>query len=112
MLSLAAVIALVVLTLTALTPFPSLALRIVTEEFFPSMISWDGKTAWRRCDGAIAGEASWPATASAACEAMHLCANEAPIANGRLWMPGFARRRAVQRYKTNSCAQAEIGCRF
>lgn len=72
-------IALAAIGFVALTPFPGLTLRILTEALFPATISWDGKTAWRRCDSAIAARTSWPATAPAACEAMHLCANEAPL---------------------------------
>ena len=61
------------------TPVALLAYYVVYEDMFPSRISWDGKTAWRRCDSAIAGKTSWPATPEAACAAMHLCANEAVL---------------------------------
>jgi hypothetical protein len=60
-------------------PFPGLALRVVWESLYPANISWEGKTAWRRCDGAIAGQTSWPPSPQAVCEAMHMCANEAPL---------------------------------
>ena len=52
---------------------------MASEEMFPARISWDGKTAWKRCESAIAGKTSWPATPEAACAAMHLCANEAVL---------------------------------
>jgi hypothetical protein len=61
------------------TPFPGMTLRITMEELFPAVISWDGKTAWRRCDSAIAGQTAWPSAPGAACAAMQLCANEAPL---------------------------------
>lgn len=53
--------------------------RTASEEMFPSRISWDGKTAWKRCESAIAGKTSWPNDPDAACAAMQLCANEAPL---------------------------------
>ncbi|HTS40970.1 MAG TPA: hypothetical protein VMH84_10580 [Xanthobacteraceae bacterium] len=56
-----------------------LMIWIAKEEMFPGTIAWDGKTAWRRCESAIAGKTSWPATPEAACAAMHLCANEAVL---------------------------------
>jgi len=51
------------------------------EEFYPATISWEGKTAWKRCDSAIAGQTSWPQSSQAACEAMFLCVNEAPLSD-------------------------------
>lgn len=69
----------ILVALTLATPFPGMALRVMVEELHPASISWDGKTAWRRCDSAIAGDTSWPSSPQAACEAMHLCANEAPL---------------------------------
>jgi hypothetical protein len=53
------------------------------EEVFPSRISWEGKTAWARCESAIAGRTSWPDAPQAACAAMHLCANEAPLSEAQ-----------------------------
>jgi hypothetical protein len=73
----------VFIAFVATSPFPALTLRLVVEEFFPSMISWEGKTAWKRCDSAIGGTTSWPESAQAACEAMHLCANEAPLSEAQ-----------------------------
>lgn len=54
-------------------------LWMASEELVPSRISWDGKTAWKRCDSAIAGKTTWPAAPQDACAAMHLCANEATL---------------------------------
>jgi hypothetical protein len=62
-----------------MSPFPMMTLRIAVEEWFPATISWEGKTAWRRCDSVLAGETSWPLSPQGACAAMHLCANEAPL---------------------------------
>jgi hypothetical protein len=69
----------VLVVVVALSPLPMLAWRIAIEGWFPATISWEGKTAWRRCDSAIAGQTSWPSSPQAACVAMHLCANEAPL---------------------------------
>jgi hypothetical protein len=74
-------VAAVAAAIVAISPFPGLALRIVFEELDPTSISWDGKTAWRRCDSAIAGRTSWPQSPQGACAAMHLCANEAPLSD-------------------------------
>ncbi|MGY8678174.1 hypothetical protein Q2941_10165 [Bradyrhizobium sp. UFLA05-153] len=64
-------------------PLPLLFYALILEEIFPSRIAWDGHTAWKRCDSAIAGRTSWPGTPSTACEAMHLCANEAPLSGAQ-----------------------------
>jgi hypothetical protein len=37
---------------------------------------WDRKDAWRQCEEAIS---DWPDTPAPPCEAMHMCANEAPL---------------------------------
>jgi hypothetical protein len=63
------------------SPFPALALRMMIEELYPAAISWEGKTAWKRCDSAIAGRTSWPRSPQAACAAMFLCGNEAPLSD-------------------------------
>ncbi|MGO9543715.1 MAG: hypothetical protein ACLPPF_02845 [Rhodomicrobium sp.] len=52
---------------------------IVTRTFYPERISWDGHMAWARCDSALAKRSAWPASPAAACEAMHMCINEAPL---------------------------------
>ena len=41
--------------------------------------SLSGKTAWARCESAIAGKTSWPASSQGACRVMHMCANEANL---------------------------------
>jgi hypothetical protein len=51
----------------------------VYQSLFPSAVSWDSHGAYVKCEGAIAGSSSWPATPAAACQAMHLCANEATL---------------------------------
>ena len=63
-----------------------LILHSAYEEMFPAQISWKGKTAWKRCDSAIAGKTSWPETPDAACQAMHLCANEANLSEEQVEM--------------------------
>lgn len=45
----------------------------------PETIGWEGKTAWRKCEAAIAGSIAWPAEHAARCEALSMCANEAPL---------------------------------
>jgi hypothetical protein len=57
---------------------------MASEEMFPARISWDGKTAWKRCESAIAGKTTWPDGAEAACAAMHLCANEAVLSEEQI----------------------------
>ncbi len=52
---------------------------MASEEMFPARIAWDGKSAWKRCESAIAGKTTWPAAPDDACAAMRLCANEAPL---------------------------------
>jgi len=76
-------VAAVAAAIVAISPFPGMALRIVIEELDPTSISWDGKTAWRRCDSAIAGRTSWPQSPQGACAAMRLCANEAPLSDSQ-----------------------------
>ena len=52
---------------------------IAYDALFPQRMTWEAKTAWSKCDGAIAGSIAWPANPIAACEAMHMCANEASL---------------------------------
>jgi MFS family permease len=73
------VAAIVAIILFLASPIPSVILWLAGEELFPDTISWDGKTAWKRCDSAIAGKTSWPDTPQGACKVMHMCANEAPL---------------------------------
>ena len=46
-------------------------------------LSWDAKSAYRKCDGAIDGTIAWPSEAGAACVAMLMCANEATLSAER-----------------------------
>jgi hypothetical protein len=62
-----------------IVPFAALFWQAARESLLPSTVSWDAKGAWVKCDGAIAGTVPWPQAPAAACEAMHLCANEAPL---------------------------------
>lgn len=55
----------------------------VYQSLFPSAVSWDSHGAYVKCDRAIAGGSPWPATPSAACQAMHMCANEATLSAGQ-----------------------------
>jgi hypothetical protein len=48
---------------------------------FPSMISWGDQDGYLKCPGAIADPAKWPSRPNAACLAMELCANEAPLSD-------------------------------
>jgi len=55
----------------------------IYQGLFPSTISWDAKNAYLKCSGAIADPRIWPAAPSEACEAMYLCANEAPLSGSQ-----------------------------
>lgn len=70
-----AAVAILAVLLFMLSPFPWFAAWMVYEELFPSQISWDGKSAWKRCESAIAGKTSWPELPAGACRVMHMCAN-------------------------------------
>jgi hypothetical protein len=48
---------------------------------FPSLIYWGDHDAFRKCTGAIAQPAKWPAVQRQACDVMRMCANEAPLAD-------------------------------
>ena len=74
-----AVAAVVVVVLFMATPFPAMIVWMAGEELFPATISWNGKTAWKRCESAIAGKTSWPDTPHGACKVMHMCTNEASL---------------------------------
>jgi hypothetical protein len=69
----------VVWALVTTLPLAALFWRIARVSLVPSTVSWDAKAAWVKCDGAIAGTVAWPQAPAAACGAMHLCANEAPL---------------------------------
>jgi hypothetical protein len=55
----------------------------VYQSLFPSSVSWDSHGAYVKCDGAIADASRWPAAPAAACQAMHLCANEARLSDSQ-----------------------------
>jgi hypothetical protein len=76
--------ALIAVALVATGDLPLTAIYIVYQSFFPSTISWDSKSAYAKCDGAIADAASWPKAPGEACEAMHMCANEAQLSPAQL----------------------------
>ena len=53
----------------------------VFQSVFPSTVSWDGKSAFVKCTGAIADASQWPKPPEKACAAMHMCANEATLSD-------------------------------
>ena len=67
------------------SPIPSIVGFIlyvgIFQTLFPSTISWDAKNAYVKCNGAIADPRIWPASPNAACGAMYLCVNEAPLSD-------------------------------
>ena len=65
--------------LLAMTPPGQMFLAVAWEALRPETISWDGKTASRRCESAIAGATRWPESPARACAAVHMCANEAKL---------------------------------
>jgi len=85
--------ALAILAGLAMT-FPVAAIvGIVMDSFRPQRVGWNAKNAWAKCDGAIAGAIDWPAEAGRACDAMHMCANEATLsAEQRTSLVAAARR--------------------
>ncbi|PDT76031.1 hypothetical protein [Bradyrhizobium sp. C9] len=48
-----------------------------------SVIRWDAKNAYLKCDGAIDGTVAWPSAPRAACVAMLMCANERALSAER-----------------------------
>jgi hypothetical protein len=90
-------IAAIVVALSLMSGLPSTFTAAIFDSMNPSRVSWAGKSAYVKCAGAIANPVAWPAAPSEACEAMHMCANEAPLsANERRLLA-----EAVQ--KTQSC---------
>jgi hypothetical protein len=83
--------ALAILAGLAMT-FPVAAIvGIVMDSFRPQRVGWNAKNA--KCDSAIAGAIDWPAEAGPACDAMHMCANEATLsAEQRTSLVAAARR--------------------
>ena len=55
----------------------------IYQGLFPSTISWDAKNAFAKCYGAIDDPRQWPPGVNAACQAMHLCANEAVLSDAQ-----------------------------
>jgi hypothetical protein len=53
-------------------------LAVIWDSLSPDAVSWDSKSAFVKCESAIARD-EWPVEASRACSAMHLCANEATL---------------------------------
>jgi hypothetical protein len=68
-----------VAALALIAPASTLLYFTVVEALLPDRISWDGKTAWKRCDSAIAGRTAWPPSPQQACAAMRICFNEAAL---------------------------------
>jgi hypothetical protein len=68
-----------IVAIALISPVSTMLYFTVVEENFPDRISWDGKTAWKRCDSAIAGRTTWPPSPQQACAAMHMCVNEAVL---------------------------------
>lgn len=59
------------------TPPGQVFVQAIREAIDPSLISRDGKTVFARCSSATADRTTWPVTRAAACQAMHMCVNEA-----------------------------------
>jgi hypothetical protein len=55
----------------------------VYQSLFPSSVTWDSHGAYVKCAGAIADASQWPALPAKACQAMHLCANEATLSEAQ-----------------------------
>jgi hypothetical protein len=53
----------------------------VYQSLFPSTVSWSSHGAYVKCSGAIADPSQWPKSPAAACQAMHMCANEAALSD-------------------------------
>lgn len=62
-----------------LAPLVWILLVIGNERRHPESIDWQSHAAWSKCEGAIAGKIPWPAASKSACDAMMMCANEAPL---------------------------------
>ena len=78
--------ALVIVTIALTPPVSTILYFAVFEQMSPERVSWDGKSAWKRCDSAIAGQTAWPPTPAQACAAMHMCANEAALSPQQMQM--------------------------
>ncbi len=69
--------------LLAYWPTAPLFLYVTLEALHPEKIGWGEKTAWRKCEGAVAGRLAWPRDHEAQCGAMSLCANEASLTSAQ-----------------------------
>jgi hypothetical protein len=56
---------------------------LALDSLSPASMSWDHKSAYVKCDGAIADPALWPREPRTACAAMHMCANEAVLSEAQ-----------------------------
>jgi hypothetical protein len=69
---------------TALPSIVAMFLYVgVYQSLFPSSVSWSSHSAYMKCEGAIADASQWPAPPARACQAMHLCANEATLSDAQ-----------------------------
>ncbi len=84
LLNLAAAVALAVAFALAIgaTGFVSMFGFWIFRAVFPSMISWNEKDAYAKCESAIAN-AEWPKAPAHACAAMHMCSNEAVLSEAQ-----------------------------
>jgi len=85
--SLAGIAAFVCVGAIWISSLPNLALLLffygVFQPLFPSTISWDDRTAWRKCEGAMADPHQWPPTSYGTCVAMQMCYSEAPLSEAQ-----------------------------
>jgi hypothetical protein len=69
---------------TALPSIVAMFLYVgVYQSLFPSSVSWSSHSAYMKCEGAIADPSQWPKSPAAACQAMHMCANEATLSESQ-----------------------------
>src|ERR1700678_504716 len=76
-----AVIAVALLAAAAMPSVWLLTGVFLVRAAFPSLIYWGDHDAFKKCAGAIAQPAKWPAVQWQACDVMRMCANEAPLAD-------------------------------
>jgi len=81
-LGLAAAAAIALFVSSSLPQMLAMAVYVgVFHNLFPSAVSWDGHEAFVKCGTAIANPNEWPSTPAAACQAMHMCADKAPLSD-------------------------------
>jgi hypothetical protein len=81
-LGVAVVAALALFVTSGLPRFLGMFLYVgVFRSVFPSAVTWDAHEAFVKCGSAVEHPSEWPSTAAAACQAMHMCANEAPLSD-------------------------------